>query len=387
MTWLFDSARKFHITACNFLQKYFKLGLSSIIMDNMSGLAPSSQSHILTGDKLVYLAVKYSKVVDNIQTIDGMDRLKDEIRRYVTDDDVKELCKDTFEEFWDDVGKLTDGGAGWLRYEILPRFALGLGTKHDATGDVERGFSTMNLIHQNKQRNAMEQDTLNAHLLIKAGVEAKEVTKNCDKCKIYPIVAHCHCELFEVHDLMREKCKVAWQKCLNAQASAAITRKEVTAEMEERKKKYDVEEVSRIEKEKETLAVKSVFCSAKCFEPVYILTEKSKKTKAVSKTPSAKSPGAKSPGAKTPGAKTPGAKTPGAKTPGAKTSGAKTPGAKTPSAKTPSAKTPSAKTPSVITTTASPSAFRIPRKSEEKDYNSKKKSSHGVKRKAGTFLD
>ena len=279
MTWLFDSARKFHITACNFLQKYFKLGLSSIIMDNMSGLAPSSQSHILTGDKLVYLAVKYSKVVDNIQTIDGMDRLKDEIRRYVTDDDVKELCKDTFEEFWDDVGKLTDGGAGWLRYEILPRFALGLGTKHDATGDVERGFSTMNLIHQNKQRNAMEQDTLNAHLLIKAGVEAKEVTKNCDKCKIYPIVAHCHCELFEVHDLMREKCKVAWQKCLNAQASAAITRKEVTAEMEERKKKYDVEEVSRIEKEKETLAVKSVFCSAKCFEPVYILTEKSKKNK------------------------------------------------------------------------------------------------------------
>ena len=336
MTWLFDSARKFHITACNFLQKYFKLGLSSIIMDNMSALSPSSQSHILTGDKLVYLAVKYSKVVDNIQAIDGMDRLKDEIRRYVTDDDVKELCKDTFEEFWDDVGKLTDGGAGWFRYEILPRFALGLGTKHDATGDVERGFSTMNLIHQNKQRNAMEQDTLNAHLLIKAGVEAKEVTKNCVKCKVYPIVAHCHCELFEVNDIMREKCKVAWQKCLNAQASAAITRKEVTAEMEERKKKYDVEEASRIEKVKETLAVKSVFCSAKCFEPVYIPTEKSKKTKVVSKTPGAK--------------------------------------------------TPSAKTPSGMTTTASPSAFRIPRQSEEKDYNSNKKSSHGVKRKAGTFL-
>ena len=101
-----------------------------------------------------------------------------------------------------------------MRYEILPRFALGLGTKHDATGDVERGFSTMNLIHQNKQRNTMEQDTLNAHLLIRAGVEAKEVTKLCDKCKASPTDDHCHCELFEVTDLIRAKCKVAWQKCL-----------------------------------------------------------------------------------------------------------------------------------------------------------------------------
>ena len=88
------------------------------------------------------------------------------------------------------VGNITDGAAGWLRYEILPRFALALGTKHDATGDVERGFSTMNLIHQNKQRNSMEQESLNAHLHIKAGVEAKEVTKICKKCKVRPLVPH-----------------------------------------------------------------------------------------------------------------------------------------------------------------------------------------------------
>ena len=94
--WLYESAQKFHTTACEFLKKYFKLGLSSIIMENMSGLSPGSHSHILTAEKLIYLAGKYSKVVDNIQPIDGMDRLKDEIRRYNTDDDVKDLSKDSF---------------------------------------------------------------------------------------------------------------------------------------------------------------------------------------------------------------------------------------------------------------------------------------------------
>ena len=97
----------------------------------------------------------------------------------MTDDDVKDLKKDRFEDFWEEVSELTDGAAGWWRYECLLRFALALGTEHDATGDVERGFSTMNIIHQNEQRNQMEQDTLNAHMHIKAGVDGKEVTKTC----------------------------------------------------------------------------------------------------------------------------------------------------------------------------------------------------------------
>ena len=286
LTWLFSSARKFHITACKFLKKYFRLGLSSIVLDHFSALSPSRQSHVLTGEKLKSLAVKYSKIVDNIQPSAGMDRIKDEIRQYVTDDDVKEIEEESFEDYWEQVGKITDGVAGWLRYEILPRFALALGTKHDATGDVERGFSIMSLIHQNRQRNSMEQETLNAHLLIKAGVEAKVVTKDCEKCNETKYVPHCHCELFEVTETMRQKCKVAWQKCLNAQAGAAMARKEVSAEMEEKKKELEDEETDRIKKLKESLMSKGVFCSSKFLEPVYKPAEKAegRKSKQVIKT-------------------------------------------------------------------------------------------------------
>ena len=90
LTWFFDEVKRFHTTACKYLQKYFAA------------------------------------------------QTKSEIDRYVTDDDIKdEIDKDCgFEQFWEDVGNLTEGGAGWLRYEVLPRFALAMGTKHSATGDV-----------------------------------------------------------------------------------------------------------------------------------------------------------------------------------------------------------------------------------------------------------
>lgn len=100
--------------------------------------------------------------------IGGCDKVKSEIDRYVTDEDVKELDKDGgFEQYWQEVGDLTEGAAGWCRYKVLPRFALAMGTKYTATGGVERGFSRMNLIHQNTQRNMMAQSMLNAHMHIR----------------------------------------------------------------------------------------------------------------------------------------------------------------------------------------------------------------------------
>ena len=98
LAWLFTAVRKFHLTACKFLQKYFKKCLSSSIMKNMAALSPVLQSHILTADKLVSLSLKYSKVIDNIQPVGGIDRVKLEIKRYVTDDDVKDLNNDKFEK-------------------------------------------------------------------------------------------------------------------------------------------------------------------------------------------------------------------------------------------------------------------------------------------------
>ena len=112
--------------------------------------------------KLKSLANQYSKVVDNIESIGGMDKIRSEIDEFVTDEDIKVLDKNDFEQFWTEVANVREGG--WCKYDILPRFALAMGTKNSATGDVERGYSIMNLIHQHRQRNSMSQDTLNAHL-------------------------------------------------------------------------------------------------------------------------------------------------------------------------------------------------------------------------------
>ena len=267
LAWFFTAVRKFHMTACRYLQKYFKKGLSSIIMENMTALSPTLQSHILTADKLKSLSLKYSKVIDNIQPVDGLDRVSLEIKRYITDDDVKELEKENFEEFWKGVSELTDGS--WCRYEILPRFALALGTKHDATGDVERGFSTMNIIHQNKQRNCMEQETLNAHMHIKTGVEGQEIVKACMKCKSSQVTPHCHCEFLIISEQMRANCKTAHEKCKNAQRASSIVRNEATAEMIEKKEESDRVERVRIEKVKNDILSKKQFVSSKLLEPIY----------------------------------------------------------------------------------------------------------------------
>lgn len=108
--WLFSMVKAFHKTVSKYLIKYFSTGLKSSIMDNMSGLSPSYHSHVLTSRKIKALANQFSKVVDNIELVEGLDQLKTEVDRYVTDDDIKEMEEMDFEEFWTNVGKLTDGG-------------------------------------------------------------------------------------------------------------------------------------------------------------------------------------------------------------------------------------------------------------------------------------
>ena len=88
------------------------------------------------------------------------------------------------ESFWSNVKKITDGIEKWPRYQVLPRFVLCMATKYDSNSEVERSFSLMNLIHQNKQRNRMSQDTLNAHLHIASGIESAENKSKCDKCAV-----------------------------------------------------------------------------------------------------------------------------------------------------------------------------------------------------------
>ena len=208
LSWFFDAVQRYHLTACKYLQKYFTAPLGSSIIANMAALNPKYQKHATTLGKLRSLDKKHMKVIENIQKFDGQNKVLEEIEKYVTDQEVDEIDKNTdFETFWFSVGKLVDGS--WPRYEVLWRFALALGTKYDATSDVERSFSVMNYFHQNSQRNAISHETLNANLHVRSAVENKKSFAKCEKCQRRDFNDHCHCRLFEITDSLRARCKLA----------------------------------------------------------------------------------------------------------------------------------------------------------------------------------
>lgn len=270
MKWFFEIVKKFHQTAVKFLQKYFNTALKSAALDNMSALSPRKQTDMLTSRKLKSLAKQYSKVVDNIEPFGGMDQLKSEIDQYVMDDEVKDIPRDTsLEAYWLEVGGLTDGDARWQRFSILPRFAIAMAVKHTDTSSVEREFSIMNNIHQNKQRNTMAQDMLDCHLHIRSGVESKQTREQCKKCKEPGASPHCHCTVVEITPEMRQECQNAKAKCKNAQEEASADKAEAKEGNQEKKVKWEKEEMARIEKFKEEVKKRSVFCSPNLFKAVY----------------------------------------------------------------------------------------------------------------------
>ena len=70
----------------------------------------------------------------------------------------------------------------------------------------------MTYVHQNKQRNCMNQSMPDAHMHIRSGVESKETRAKCVKCKEQdPVDQHCHCDVTVITDeLSREKCQHTW---------------------------------------------------------------------------------------------------------------------------------------------------------------------------------
>ena len=266
MKWFYEKVKTFHLTAVKFLQKYFKVALSDDAMENMTGLDPKKQGHFLTPIKLNSLSTLYSKVIDNIEPFGGLNKVQEEIRIYVVDDDIKDLDKNDFENFWKNVGNQKDGD--WRKYEILPRFALAMGTKNSATGDVERSFSSMNLIHQNRQRNCMHQDTLDAHLHIRSAVESEENIRKCQKCDGVSY-DHCHCLFTVISAEMKANCKKAREKCWKAQKESSNIKEH---EKESNLDKYNealASEKERIRKLKEKLMTKSDFLSSSLMKSVY----------------------------------------------------------------------------------------------------------------------
>jgi len=187
---------KYHLTAAKFLKKYFHAHLTNPITRNYVALGQIKQIHASTSRQLKNLIRSYSKVVANIDPTDGMDKVMAEIDRYQLDDDVSLFdIHLTYEEYRKKVGELTEGSADWRRYEILPLFTLALGVKFNSNGEVERSFSRMNNIHQNRQRNTLSHDCLDHILHIQSAVEGKSLRENYLDCK-KPDNDHCHCSTF-----------------------------------------------------------------------------------------------------------------------------------------------------------------------------------------------
>ena len=76
------------------------------------------------------------------------------VKEYQVDEDIYLFDSDLgYVEYWNKVGSLSEGAAGWSKYEILPLFAVSLAAKFNSNSDVERKFSEMNTVHQNKSIN------------------------------------------------------------------------------------------------------------------------------------------------------------------------------------------------------------------------------------------
>ena len=285
--WFFESVRRFHKSAILRMQKYFKTALQSSVMANLSALSPSRQSKILTSRQLQSLAKTYSKVVRNID-IDGMDRINTEIEEYVTDEDVKEIDKSLpFGEYWRKVGSLTDGS--WKRYNILPAFANALSVIFYSNSEVERTFSIMNNIHQNKQRNCLAQNTLNATLHIRSGVESSLVREDCKKCEV-AATPHCHCSLVDLSGDIREKCKLAHSRYSASLDEAKSRKEDETEESKKRNVAFVDKEKLKFDKFKESLSKRPAFYKSELFEPVFKdrKDNKRKQTDQVQENPSKK---------------------------------------------------------------------------------------------------
>ena len=271
VAWLFEAVKKFHLEALKYLQKYFRKAMTSSVISNLSALDPNAvmQNNFSVSRKLKSLCTQYSKVVDNIQPVEGMDDIQTEIDAYMEDDDVKNLPKDKgLERYWMDVNSLTTGEENWKRYPLLPRFVFAMMTRYDANSEVERTFSKMNLIHQNKARNSMQQDSLNAHLHIRGGIENDLAKRKCEKCN-NKSAPHCHCSLVIMSDELKAKCKKANSKYLESKEMRKESKEEFEQKNVEKRNNVVEKEKKRIEKLKVDLHKKSQFCEANLFIPIY----------------------------------------------------------------------------------------------------------------------
>ena len=214
-----DSVLKFHKTVSRQFIKYFEAGLSSKVLNYASSLSPSNHSKCTTKRKILYLAKKYKRVVENIDKASGMDTLEREIEDYIIDDDLKDMKDQNYRQYWNNVKQMTENG--WLKYKVLPRFAFAMSTILNSNSECERMFSHQTRLSRNPDRNRMSQKKFESHMSIRSSVESFESFKVCEKCEkieqklevgIETKYSHCHCLVAPVPESMKELCRNSWRK-------------------------------------------------------------------------------------------------------------------------------------------------------------------------------
>ena len=209
LDWFFDKVYAYHKTVVIYLQKYFKKGLLSTELKYFAALAPKNRSNFKTQHMLKYLASGFAKVVENIAH-DGGDIIVNEIDVYSTDEEVKAIATTSYTDYWYEVSQLKSGE--WSKYDILPRFALAMGTFFNSNSEVERGFSVETDLSRDPKKNRMSQELLEAHMQIHYGVESflNFDKQDCKPCNSGRKRAHCHCSMAEITDEMISESKKAY---------------------------------------------------------------------------------------------------------------------------------------------------------------------------------
>ena len=264
LAWFYEKVYAYHTTVSQFMQKYFKKGLLDTKLKYMAGLSPRNREDPATPIMLKFLSKSFSKVAESIQPIDGEDALVGEIEKYSVDSDL--LCVDNslpFLEYWTAVGKVTEGQE-WLKYDVLPRFALSMGAFFISNSEVERAFSVETDIHRDPKKNRMSQMMLDAHMNIRYGVESELSynKKECSKCNSKRKRPHCHCSKAEINEEMLSLYNEAYKMTEGEEREKVEIAEESVEVLEAR-------ENSRLESLKEKLMKRNSFYDEHTMMPVY----------------------------------------------------------------------------------------------------------------------
>ena len=273
LEWFFNKVIVYHRTVVVYLQKYFRKGLLSTELKYMKALSPKSRLNYRTPHMLNYLVKSFSKIVENISP-DGMDIVTTEITKYATDLEIKAIDENLpYEEYWNEVQDMKLGE--WRKYDILPRFALALGTFFNSNSETERSFSVETDLTRDPKKNRMGQELLESHMQVHFGVESplnfdKETCKPCNTSRRRP---HCHCSKAHISEDMitySKKAYVTQEDSSDDEGNHTI--QNGNSELLE-------EEQARAELFKEKLSGRSTFYSPNLMKPIYEKKAKMEKEK------------------------------------------------------------------------------------------------------------